>query len=209
MTFGLIECLRRFNAKERFFLVGQALGNPQFTLGREFRTEIADTLGLRLPEDPFCAMDYHLDWLYAGLQMRADGGENRVYPNDAEIIKAQQEDVDLLIGYADNDATHIIVVEAKGVTGWTNSQMQSKAARLMEIFGDDGCRWAHVVPHFILMSPRESKGLKVSEWPKWMAPGGRVSWIELHVPTDLKRVSRCGPNGTPSADGKFWTIVNR
>lgn len=209
MTCGLLEYLRGFNSKERFFLIGHVLGNPQFAPSSDFRTEIANALRLRLPDDLFCAMDYHLDWLYASLQMNADGGKKLVYPNDAGIIKAQQEDVDLLMGYEVSSTCHIILVEAKGVTGWTNSQMQSKAARLQDIFGEDGRKWAHVIPHFMLMSPRKPQHLDVSGWPRWMAPEGHVPRIPLRVSTDLKRVSRCEPDGTPSARGKFWTAVNR
>ena len=59
----LIEHIQRFNRKERFILVGQALGNPSFVLGREFKTKLADCLQRAIPDDAYCAMDYHLDWL--------------------------------------------------------------------------------------------------------------------------------------------------
>jgi hypothetical protein len=37
MSIELVEHLRAFNRKERFLLVGQALGNPHFALGDSFR----------------------------------------------------------------------------------------------------------------------------------------------------------------------------
>ncbi|MBI4301278.1 MAG: hypothetical protein HY664_01570 [Chloroflexi bacterium] len=61
----IIANLRLFNRKERFFLVGMALGNPKFKLIEQFRNQLNDKLGLFVPEDAFAAMDYHLDWIYA------------------------------------------------------------------------------------------------------------------------------------------------
>ena len=94
---SLLYYLPQFNAKERFFLLGHVLGNPQFTLGSAFKSELSKGMNLSLPEDLFCAMDFHLDWLYAALRLYTDGGEHKVHSNSDGIIKAQQEDIDLLI----------------------------------------------------------------------------------------------------------------
>ena len=65
---GIIENLKAFNRKERFYLVGMAVGNPEFTLSREFRKTLDKTLvGLHVPEQAFVAVDYHLDWIYASV----------------------------------------------------------------------------------------------------------------------------------------------
>src|SRR4051812_23440982 len=68
-----LEYLRRLNRKERFFLVGMALGNPSFELAPAFRDLIGGALGLKIPHDSFVAMDYHLDWIYASLEIARTG----------------------------------------------------------------------------------------------------------------------------------------
>jgi hypothetical protein len=55
--------------------------------------------------------------------------------------------VDYLVAYDSGDDTHLILVEAKGVTGWTNKQMASKVGRLVQIFGNDGTMWAGLESH--------------------------------------------------------------
>jgi hypothetical protein len=154
-------------------------------------------------------MDFHLDWLYVALQLNAKGGAAGVYPNDDGIIKAQQEDIDLLVAYEGEDGCHLILVEAKATTGWTNGQMTSKAARMADIFGGDGRKWAGVTPHFVLTSPKPPQRLTTSEWPRWMVPNEGLLWIPLDVPKDLIRVSRCELDGTPRAKGRYWTVVGR
>ena len=72
MLNSLEQRLASFNRKERFLLVGQALGNSAFTLGDTFRQQLAQVLQREVPEDAYCAMDYHLDWLFAAL-MWAEG----------------------------------------------------------------------------------------------------------------------------------------
>ena len=73
---SVVKYLKRFNRKERFLLVGWALGNDEFRLGEEFRVALNDELGLNVPAgDCFVAMDYHLDWLYASLLLGTKGGE--------------------------------------------------------------------------------------------------------------------------------------
>ena len=62
----LMEHLESFNRKERFFLVGNALGNPDFQLSTDFQTKLNTAFGIQPPNSAFVAMDYHLDWLHAG-----------------------------------------------------------------------------------------------------------------------------------------------
>ncbi|MCX8042892.1 MAG: hypothetical protein N3B18_02055 [Desulfobacterota bacterium] len=95
---------------------------------------------LKIPKAVFAAIDYHLDWLYASLKIAASNDTATVFPNRKGMIKAHQEDVDFLIAYEANDVYHLILIEAKGVTGLTNKQMTSKANRLRDIFGDDGTK---------------------------------------------------------------------
>ena len=207
-----IDRLREFNSKERFFLVGQILGNPAFVPSVAFRKQLGKELDLQIPENAFAAMDYHLDWIYASLFIVNDPPTKR-YQNEDNIIKAQQEDIDFLIAYDEGNTTHIILIEAKGVTGWTNKQMKSKAKRLREIFGEDGRRWENVQPHFILMSPSYPQRLDTLSWPQWMLRpiknGRQVAWTKLGVPDYLRVVCRCDQFGREDKTGGFWKVTSR
>jgi len=209
MPIRLLDLLRTLNAKERFFLLGHALGNPQFTLTEQFRFKLGELLSVRIPEDAFCGMDYHLDWLYAALQLSANGDTVGIYPNDDGIIKAHQEDIDLLVGFKDGDGCRIILIEAKAATVWKSGQMKSKANRMADIFGSDGYKWEGVTAHFVLTSPNQPQRLTVADWPQWMAPNNEYLWMQLDFSADLKRVSRCTSDGTPNAQGRYWTVVDR
>ena len=206
---NLIEYLKDFNSKERFFLVGQILGNPSFTLASEFREKLSNLLKIQIPADALSAMDYHIDWLYASLNLAKDDDPTKVYPNDNNLIKAQQEDVDWLIAFKDLSEYHLILIEAKGVTGWTNKQITSKANRFGDIFGKQGNSWPSVVPHFVIMSSSQPQGLLTEKWPQWMAPNGKIKWLELSIPEYLIQVYRCDQQGQESKNGQSWKVKKR
>jgi uncharacterized protein YbdZ (MbtH family) len=202
---SLTDRLRAFNRKERFFVVAWALGNPSFALAESFRSGLGAALGLDVPSDAFAAMDYHLDWIYAALYLEANPTAMGPHLNEARINR-NQEDVDFLVAYEREGQFHLIMVEAKVETGWTNSQVSSKAERLRAIFGEDGSRWRGVVPHFVLASPRKPRLLMSDQWPAWMAPGGQPLWLKIPVPLGLQRVTRCDADGRPSALGTHWMV---
>ena len=206
---NLVEYLKDFNSKERFFLVGQVLGNPSFTLAAEFREKLGRLLEIPIPIDALSAMDYHIDWLYASLCLANHNQPNGIYANENKVIKAQQEDIDWLIAFKKQSKYHIILIEAKGVTGWTNKQMNSKAKRFGEIFGKHGNNWASVIPHFVIMSPSQPHGLSVEKWPQWMVSNGKIVWLELSMPEYLTRVCRCNEQGEENRNGKSWKVVKR
>jgi len=206
----LIENLKSFNSKERFFLIGHILGNTAFTPCNAFRKTVETSFNLKVPDEVFAAMDYHLDWLYASLHLTFNEGRGSdIFENRSQIIKGQQEDIDFLMAFADENVCHIILVEAKGVTGWTNKQMDSKAARFREIFGSDGNAWSGVKPHLLLLSPQRSMNLDVSKWPSWMVVSGKAVWSELPVPNQLKKVTRCDSGGSADSGGVFWRVDSR
>ncbi len=205
----LIEQLQSLNSKERFLLVGAILGNPSFTPSRAFRDQLGTALRLQIPEAVFSAMDYPLDWIYASLRIADSSDATIVFPNDKGMIKAQPEDADFLIAYEADGLCHLVLIEAKGVTGWRRGQMTSKAKRLRGIFGDDGAQWRGVVPHFVLVSSRQPQKLVTAEWPAWMAPAGRPAWIRLAIPERLESVSRCNATGKKDRKGKYWTVTSR
>jgi hypothetical protein len=205
----LIEYLKDFNSKERFFLVGQILGNPSFTIASEFREMLSERLEIKIPADALSAMDYHIDWLYACLNLAKDDDLTKVYPNNNNVIKGSQEDIDWLIAFNIQSEYHLVLIEAKGVTGWTNKQMTSKAIRFGDIFGEQGNSWPGVVPHFAMMSSSQSEGVSFEKWPQWMAPNGRIMWLELPIPKSLKHVYRCNEQGHQNKDGQSWKVKKR
>jgi hypothetical protein len=205
----LIDNLRSFNSKERFFLVGHALGNKNFSLSQAFKKAIVNMLRLEIPSDSFTAMDYHLDWLYASLYLTFNGDYSQIFTNTDGLIKGNQEDIDLFIAFSEDTSCHIILIEAKGVTGWTNKQANSKAIRLRKIFGPDGRRWPGVNPRFLLFSPKRPKRLDMSGWPMWMTINGQVPWVEFPIPTRLKKVTRCDSEGQKDKNGLFWRVSLR
>ena len=206
---GLIELLESFNRKERFFLISQAVG--EFQLSDDFRRELAKAIKVDVPHGAFTAMDYHLDWLTAALQAYECGDMDKIFDNPLQqVIKGNQEDADLLVAFEGSGDWHIVLIEAKGATGWTNAQMQSKASRLGHIFGFEGDRYPGVVPHFSLVSPRPPpQQLKASAWPRWMSnDDGSYIWFLLKFPGHRRMVTRCNVDGERSADGSHFRIVS-
>ena len=206
----LIEWLEAFNRKERFFLVGNALGNTNFNLSDEYRTKLHSVLGIHPPQPSFVAMDYHLDWIHAGLFLSSSANQlNKVHENKVPIVTANQEDIDLLVAFEDLGVTHLLMIEAKAATGWTNKQTLSKAVRLREMFGEgDGRKkYPGVKPSFCLTSPRPPQQLDSGLWPSWMAPGGKPIWLELEVPAGRRRITRCDQAGRSSASGDFFRVI--
>lgn len=203
----IIDNLRMFNRKERFFLVGMALGNPDFKLCRGFRQSIGQTFALDIPEDAFAAMDYHLDWIYASLFLSFNENPSGMYANTESMIQATQEDIDFLVAYKDIDACHIIMLEAKGVMNFTNRQLLSKVRRLSDIFGANGKKWEGVIPHFAIISPQKPERIDSRSWPAWLKRDGEVTWIEMPIPDNLQRITRCDESGRPSISGTFWKVA--
>ena len=200
-----LKLLESFNRKERFFLVGEALGNPKFQLSDDFRLRLGsdDVFGIVPPKDALVFMDYHLDWLHASLFFSLPENDvEGVHPNSRHIATGTQEDMDLLIAFNSENNIHILLIEAKGATRWKNSQLTSKAGKFRKIFGD--CpekEYPGIVPHFCLMSPKPvPESIKSSEWPEWMTNNdNNPIWLKLDMPTDRRKVTRCNEDGKPQA----------
>jgi len=202
---NVVSNLKAFNRKERFFLVGTALGNPDFKLCKEFKDLINKAFRLDIPEDTFTAMDYHLDWVYASLVLRQDS-TTQVHSNRQGLIHASLEDSDLLVAYEVNKCCHIIFLEAKGVKPFLNSQLQSKIQRLSDIFGEKGKNWSGVIPHFAIVSPKEPQKLNTKNWPVWTLCDDKVKWIPLKINHELKKIVRCNQDGKADNKGKYWSV---
>jgi hypothetical protein len=203
----LLQKLRQFNRKERFYLVSWALGGEGFGLSSSFRSAVGRAIGVAVPEAAFTAMDYHLDWLYASLVLSADDAPREPHCNHQRFIEAQQEDIDLVVAFQAGGTSHIVLGDAKGATPFSNSQLYSKATRLGRIFGDTGERYPGVAPSFVITSPRESREIVTDGWPGWMTPNGRPIWIELPMPSNLHKVTRCTANGVVSSKGDHWRVI--
>jgi len=210
---NFIKILQSFNSKERFFLIRKVLGNKEFNLSEKFREELFGILDLPIPQDVqnvFVAMDYHLDWLYASLVKTFNNELKPPFSNKDKAIKGHQEDIDFIIVFESDRKFNVILIEAKGVTGWTNKQLNSKAKRLIEIFGKEGNRWKKVIPHFITLSPKPPpKKIKILNNNTWLRPDIKKNWLKLPLPKDLKKVSRCNKESESDKNGEYWIIEKR
>jgi hypothetical protein len=204
----LLDNLRAFNRKERFFVVGWALDNPDFRLGLTFRQQLKRDTTLQVPASAFCAMDFHLDWLLGCLHITKEERARYSMLETGDMNK-KNDDVDLLVAYEQSGTTHLLLIEAKGVTGWHNAQLVPKASRLGLIFGDRHVahKWPGVTPHWILASPRRPQQIDVSTWPGWMKVGGKPQWVRLPIPEGLRKIVRCDESGKKAAEGEWWRVV--
>ena len=208
----LIEYLDRMQRKERQALFLEVVGHRALRPSPAFLARVSEELGITFPDasEVHGYLDFHLDWVYVALVLAGEeepdeGPKFRVRDGG---IDATPEDVDLLLAFDEADRTHLILIEAKLDTGFTTSQIRSKAKRLRQIFGDDGCAIPGVEPHFLLSSPTRSRRLDDRlddhDVPTWMRRGGTFAWISLPPPENAIRVTRCDENGTRSRLGGWW-----
>lgn len=210
----LVELLQRFNRKERYWLLADAIGEPFLALSADYRARLGKILSIEVPAQAWWALDYHFDWLHAVLSCAPDFRvdlESAHHLNELSgarrKITGTQEDIDLIIAFGRT----IILVEAKGVTGWTNGQMRSKAERLSALSYDANA----VNIHLVLTSPERSSRLAKGAWvagvPKaMMASDGsyyHLAMMGLGGGGDLLRVQRCDEKGKASDGGEWWRIV--
>ncbi len=215
-----LHALRRFNAKERNFLMRYAL-SPK--LSPQFETDLKERLKKIIgPElEPmnvvYFGMDYHLDWVHASLLVAT----GRLTPGDIATIHPDNdqsgkiEDADLLVVLSKADGTLVLVlIEAKGVISFSKSQIESKAKHLEKLRppADKESEWLTTI--VLLMSPNVSKPVlanlavfktrfeKAGFWPSKADP--EFIWMELKdffadVEDNLERPLRiraCYPDGT-------------
>ena len=207
----LLNLLASFNRKERFFLVGNALDNKSFSLGARFRSELKTHADVAIPDDAWVAMDYHLDWIAAAVHLTTNKkiAATRFDNPKQHIVRGNQEDVDLIVGFGTQIDTTLILIEAKGDTAWSKSQMSSKVKRLGEIFGTDTFVNPAIKPILILTSPKSPVG-KVGEkkWPDWMTINGTPRWMPMTLPK-RRQIIRCNEHGKSDRDGQHAKIIER
>lgn len=205
MDVDLISLLKYFNRKERFFLVGQALGNKDFRISEEFRKIITSKINVEVPPDAFAAMDYHLDWIYASLYC-AEKGTNKFITENPLGLNSNQEDVDFLIAFKKDEIYNLVLIEAKAESGWTNKQLGSKAEKLRSIFGLNRCIWKNVKPYLLITSPRKPVNLRINALPTYLQRSMDDIWFQLNIPDYLIKITRCDESGRPSIVGNKWKV---
>jgi hypothetical protein len=212
---NLLSLLDAFNRKERFFLIRYMLeGDMSLHPVAKFRTALGSALSMDIPPDASWWMDYHLDWLYASLAIHEDGGtfdSTRVYPSPdpgGKNVNANQQDIDLLIAFEEQETTHVLLIEAKLDTSWKNKQYSSKVARLGQMFGHDGTKYPDVVPHFSIFSPKEPTKLSAIGLCPWMLnKDGKPPWVELAANRKWRQITRCDRGGIRSESGEHWRVL--
>lgn len=205
-TAALVDALRLFDSHERGLLLTWATGSGP-RLGDRAREAIGQAVG-EVPRDAHVATDYTLDWLYAALRWvfhGASDGSPQPRPPGGEL-SAFSEDIDMLVAWEDS-RSHLVLLEAKGFTGWSNTQMASKAKRLRGIFSDEVRDRLDV--HFVLVGPARSKGLVATEWPDWMRSDQQVHFLTIDDPGPRRAVQRCDEYGMPRRDGTHWRTIER
>ena len=205
----LIKLLERFNRKERHFLALQLIGKKKFQLNVGFKECLYNKICVEIPDEcVFVAIDYHLDWVLAALEAHKRGDTGGTF--DIEL-KGTNLDIDCLIAFPKDECFHLIFLEAKAYpengSGWTNAQMKKKAKRLGEIFGNDGCCYPKVKPHFLMLSPKEpGKRLNIDCWPCWMKKNRQPRHLTWDLPSSRLKATQCNAEGDNEEGGDLFRI---
>ncbi|MFQ2243484.1 hypothetical protein [Aeromonas enteropelogenes] len=217
MSNELIKNLKSFNRKERFYLVGQMLGNPDFRMDDKQLDEISRLIGLTIHREYFAAMDYHLDWIYASLFLTQKHDKNifsrNFIDNNKKVdlqISGTQEDVDFILAFVDHEnTTHIVMIEAKGDNYFSNGQLDSKNKRFKAIFGSKDT-WPNVKPHFLICSPKEPQNISIEE-PVYFIFNEKqeLIWFPLDMGDGKNKVTRCNEDDIACNNGKHWKVEVR
>ncbi|MDR5816760.1 hypothetical protein QCE62_24495 [Caballeronia sp. LZ033] len=225
--------LAQFDAKERFALINAVLG-VEFVPHKDFVARIFKVCGIETqPERIFCAMDFHLDWLYAALMkpdldpawLKEDVPLPRIFDEEAGEypVTGKQQDADFVMCFTESmtdkpaspPVTHLLLIEAKGVGSWNTKQMRSKLMQYRAMkHAFDAPHNLHVRPHLVLMSPKDpfEKSAKNAEFLDVLntfKQFGDIRWLDLQMRETLC-VVRCNDKGKP--DGKHptqWLVKPR
>ncbi|KXU87129.1 hypothetical protein CR51_35940 [Caballeronia megalochromosomata] len=189
--------LSKFNAKERFALIQRILG-VHFVPHADFQKEVIGEGFVPRPEEVFCAMDFHLDWLKELV-------EGKALKFESGTITGKQQDVDFVLCFTNklHNETHLLLIEAKGVGNWDTAQMESKFAqyRAMKAAFDLN---KDVKPRLILMSPTDPFENETRQNEKFRAAvkgftdfGAKPVWVKMPMQKTFA-VVRCLDDLTPT-----------
>lgn len=212
----LVDALRAFNRREGQILYEWAYGER--TLGHRFITEVSTHLARRgsggsaIPSNAYVAVDYPFDWLVGALAV-VHGGvgdlEDGIGEPFDDLVEGSRLDIDLLIAFPNGDGEHLILGDVKGFTAWSHSQLERKARRAAEIFGEDGRRWPGVVAHWLLIaSSGTAPNIDTEGWPSWI--GDHLDPLQLRIPkVERLRLQRFNPDsGEPDGGSKQRRVVS-
>lgn len=218
MTRTLVESLKLFNRKERYWLIRNTLGekSQELPLSNSFRERLGRVIEVDIPDNAWWALDYHIDWLFSALLLDflQEDAKSTPIENPRRLIRGTQEDFDFVIAF---DRT-IILIEVKGVGSWTNKQISRKHQRLCEWeqFSEQlQLRFKKTVEALriivVLMSPKESYGLHKLKWPKAINDGGNApKFLKMDfsgAPENFYVPERCivrDEKLIPAFDGDCW-----
>ncbi|HHQ4573066.1 TPA: hypothetical protein ACSP3H_003979 [Aeromonas veronii] len=179
--------------------------------------KISKLIEVKIPREYFAAMDYHLDWIYASLYLTKNNTASCVERNFIEEngiaidyqISGTQEDVDFLIAFVDHEnTTHIVMIEAKGDSYFSNGQLDSKNKRFKAIFGNENT-WPNIRPHFLICSPKEPQKINIEDPAYFIFKNSELLLLKLDMGDGKKKVTRCNKDDKACNYGKHWKIESR
>lgn len=220
----LVETLKRFNRKERNWLVRDALGEGAEKLSTSFRNRLSESIrpidkDISVPDDAWWCTDFHIDWLIGALTMlqsSTTGGDvvgvapfekppSKEPPSkERMIVTGNQQDIDLVVAWG----TTLVLIEAKGVGSWKGNGTTGKLQRLSAL---PGTLFEGIEPYLIFCSPEDNG--PTDGLPTWTKNDQRRIHIKLEPPPcngPRLRVERCSTkNGKlkPDANGTGWRIL--
>lgn len=214
--------------------------------------EYGATAQIKLGKNAECiyaAMDYHLEWLHATLwsvgqsDAKFEACPIRRHPETTSSepeqydVMGNQEDADLVLVIEDDGHTYLILIEGKGDSSFSRSQLASKLARLKLILDRP-----HVPPPteltfaLVLLAPADKLTLgrcrsfpELADYPSALDecsamryPPTRLGEVILRMPMPnfpdvIDLVTRCdcdesGNTPPPSNDGdrlRYWKVAPR
>lgn len=222
---NLVDNLKRLNAKERDHLMRYAyLGfaeryveNTTLWLSNRFHADLLarrEKLGLsEKVRCVFAGMDYHLDWLYAALLLAcakrhvADRDEEVAERDMLEIedldeslwpVSGRQEDVDLLLVFADENRVTVLLVEAKGVASFDKVQLARKAIRVHYILEHSGARnRSDLAFRFVFMAPDTPEIANICDYVENHKHSPELTALREKLPAIKKAVEELGTEFVP------------
>lgn len=210
-----------FNAKERFALIQRVTG-MSIAPSPAFLAETLQSCGIEANAGRvFCAMDYHLDWLYAALMkdqldpepMPLVADEYGSFP-----VTGRQQDADFVMCFtaknADgNPVTHLLLIEAKGVGAWDSDQVAEKLKQYRAM-RPAFARNPHVCPRLVLMSPDDPRRKESRQSTRFRGlladfkDFGEVAWVKMPMP-ETHMVNRLRDEGRKDGPFTRWKVSNR
>lgn len=183
--------------------------------------------------DHVLAMDFHLNWLAAALQLAfdhksvgedldqtvlslsVDGVEGAV--PERSTFERNQEDIDLLLGWRDGEDYKLVLVEAKAHSAFSTKQIASKSARFAAIFGPEGERYAGrpVQIAIVLAGFREPQQSQFkTAWGELAIRETNVDdkhprFVSLLTAPQVLMVGEHDDTGKPKTGGKLWRVSEK